>query len=135
TDAGMVYASYASGADINGGESDANGAGYGGIITFEGEAASADPEKTELFELGTKWNLFDEKLLLTASLFQITKSDVMEGVEYGQAGTFNTGENRVEGIELSAVGNVTDELTVQAGYTVMDAEVLKSFNEANEGKT
>lgn len=38
---------------------------------------------------------------MTAAVFQmITKSDVMEGADYGIAGTFNTGKNRVRGIEF-----------------------------------
>lgn len=130
TPAGMVYLSAATATDINGGESDANGAGYGGLIVLDGEM-QGDPEKSESIELGTKWNLFDERLLLTGAVFQTTKSDVMEslsGADYGEAGTYNTGKNRVRGFEIGAVGEIVDGLTVQAGYTVMESEVLKSFN-------
>ncbi len=131
-----VYLSYATAADINGGESDVGtSGGYGGLITFNGQAAGAEPEETETIELGTKWNLFDGKLLLTAALFQITKSDVMEGADYDSAGTFNTGENEVQGFEFGASGNITEKLSVQAGFTTMESEVQESFNPANEGKT
>ena len=131
-----VYLSYATAADINGGESDVGtSGGYGGLITYNGQAAGAEPETTENIELGTKWNLFDGQLLLTAALFQITKTDVMEGADYGSAGTFNTGENEVQGFEFGASGNITDKLSAQAGFTTMDAEVIESFNPANEGRT
>lgn len=136
TPAANIYLNYATAADINGGESDVGtSGGYGGLITFNGLAAGADPERTESFELGTKWNIFDGKLLLTAALFETRKSDVMEGADYDSAGTFNTGENRVRGIEVSASGNITDKLSAQIGYVTMDAEVLDSFNPDNEGKT
>lgn len=143
TDEGMVYLSYATAADINGGESDVGtSAGYGGTVIHNNQMAGADPETSENIELGTKWDLFEDKLLLTAALFQITKDDVMEGVEYSSAGTFNSGKNRVRGIEVGVTGAITDKLTAQAGYTVMDAEVLKSEARntdgslmANEGKT
>jgi len=113
---GMVYASFANAEDINGGESDANGSGYG--------------EKSQNTELGTKWNIFDDRLLLTAALFQTTKSDVMEGLngaDYGTSGTYNTGKNRVRGFEVGATGEIVDDLTVQVGYTLMESEVLESF--------
>ena len=131
-----VYLNYATAADINGGESDVGtSGGYGGLITFNGEAAGADPERTESIELGTKWNIFDGKLLLAAALFETRKSDVIEGADYDSAGTFNTGKNRIRGIEVSATGNITEKLSAQVGYVTMDSEVLDSFNEANEGKT
>jgi catecholate siderophore receptor len=122
-----VYVSLASASDINGGESDVGtSSGYGGTVIYNGSIAGAEPETSRNIELGTKWNIFDEQLLLTAAVFQITKSDIMEGANYASVGTFNTGKNRVRGIELGATGQVTDKLTVQAGLTLMDAEVLES---------
>lgn len=131
-----IYLSYASASDINGGESDVGtSSGYGGTVIYNGSVAGAKPEGTKNIELGTKWNIFDEKLLLTAAIFQVTKSDVMEGANYDSVGTFNTGKSRVKGIEFGATGQLTDKLVVQAGATFMDAEVLESAIPANIGKT
>jgi catecholate siderophore receptor len=133
---GVVYATYASASDINGGESDVGtSSGYGGAVIYQGSIAGARPETSDSFEVGTKWNILDEKLLLTAAAFQVTKEDVMEGADYAAVGTFNTGENRVKGLEFGATGNITDKLTVQAGLTLMKAKVLKSATPANVGKT
>ncbi len=130
-----VYATYASAQDINGGESDVGtSAGYGGMVTFNGTVAGAKPEKSENLELGTKWNLLGGKLLATAALFQITKSDVMEGADYASVGTFNTGKNRVRGIEFGLAGNLTDKLSAFAGVALMDSEILASATAANVGK-
>lgn len=134
-DFGMVYASVASAQDINGGEADAGtNSGYGGLVVYDGSAAGARPESSVNLELGTKWNLNDDQLLLTAALFQTTKDDVMEGADYDTLGTFNSGRNRVRGIELDAVGKVTDKLMLQAGVTLMQSKVLRSSNPANVGK-
>jgi catecholate siderophore receptor len=131
-----VYFTYATAQDVNGGESDVGtSGGYGGLITYNGQVAGAEPEKTENLELGTKWNLMDGKLLATAALFRIVKSEVMEGADYGIAGTFNTGKNRVLGIEFGLAGNLTSKLSAQAGVTFMKAKVLDSFTANNEGKT
>ena len=137
-----VYVSYATASDINGGESDVGSScGYGGICvddTTGVAVADSKPEKTQSIELGTKWNLMDEKLLLSAALFQITKSDVMESVPMGNgyesSGALNTGKNRVRGVELALTGLITPKLTGQAGIAIMDSEILRSNVAANEGK-
>jgi len=131
-----LYFSYAKASDVNGGESDVGtSAGYGGLVTYNGTAAGAEPEVTQNFELGTKWNLFGGKLLATAAAFQITKSDVMEGANYDSVGTFNTGENRVRGIEFGVSGNLTEKLSAQAGATFMKAKVIESATPTHIGKT
>jgi len=133
-----VYFNYGSGSEINGGESDLGGScGYGGICVANGTSvADGRPEDVESFELGLKADLFDDRFLVTAAAFQITKDDVFEaaGTGYTPGGTLNTGENRVRGIELGLVGNITDSLLVQAALTVMDSEVLASANPATVGR-
>lgn len=132
---GMVYAGFSTAQDINGGESDTGtSSGYGGLVIHDGSAAGAEPETSQNFELGTKWNLVGDKLLATAAIFQTTKKDVMEGANYDALGTFNTGKNRVRGIEFGLTGNVTDRLMVQAGVAFMKSEVLASATAANVGR-
>ncbi len=135
-DVGNLYFTWSTAADINGGESDVGtSSGYGGTVIFNGSVAGAKPERSDNYELGTKWNLFDETLLLTGAIFEVTKSDIMEGADYASVGTFNTGEIQVRGIEFGATGQVTSKLTTQAGVTFMEAEVTKSATAANITKT
>ena len=139
---GNVYASVSSSTDINGGESDVGGScGYGGICLPPANTgvtiAVSKPEKTLNYEIGTKWQLLQQKLLVTAALFRTIKSDVQEqsaANAYTTIGTLNTGKNRVQGVEFSVVGNLTQKLSTQLGVTVMDSEVLESFTPANKGK-
>lgn len=139
SDAAMIYGSVSTAADINGGESDlGTNAGYGGLIIINGEFRGGAPERSVNWELGTKLDLFDEKLLFTAAVFQTTKSDVFEGSGGGYTpdGTGNTGKNRVRGIELGIAGNITPEWSIQGGLTFLDTEVLESAVSAdNVGKT
>ena len=131
---GIVYGSVASAQDINGGEADAGtSSGYGGAVLYQNNIAGSKPETSINLELGTKWNLFDDKLLATAALFQTKKSDVMEGANYDTIGTFNTGKNRVRGIELGLAGNLTENLSAQIGGTIMNSRVLDSATPANIG--
>lgn len=131
-----IYATYSTAKDLNGGESDVGtSAGYGGLITLDGEAAPAKPEKTDNLELGTKWDLFGGKLLATAAVFQIDKSSVMEGNGYTATGTVNSGGNRVRGVEFGLAGNLTSKLSAHAGVAFMESEVTKSATENRVGKT
>lgn len=135
---GIVYAAYGTAQDINGGESDVGAsAGYGGLVVSTTGSAAAKPETSQNFELGTKWNLLDDKLLFTASVFRTTKKDVMEAAPantgYDSAGMFNTGKNRVQGVEFGLVGNLTEKLQVTAGLAIMKSKVLQSVNAANLG--
>lgn len=137
---GNVYFSYGTSTNINGGESDLGAnCGYGGICITDGiDIADSEPETTENFELGTKWNLMNEQLLFTAAIFQITKDDVMEtvrGFDYSSLGALNTGKNRVRGIEVGLTGNITKKLSTQFGVTAMNAEVVESLSEDNVGRT
>ncbi|MCB2074092.1 MAG: TonB-dependent receptor [Novosphingobium sp.] len=134
-EAGIVYASMASAADVNCGESDVGtNSGYGGCVIQDGEVAGAKPERSVNFELGTKLNIFDEKFLLTAAVFQTNKSNVLEGEGYDSVGTFNSGKNRLRGIEVGLAGNITPAWSMQGGLTLMDSEVRKSANPEYVGK-
>lgn len=128
---GMVYASLATSTDINGGESDSTGVAYGGAITDNGRLVGK-PERSKLFEIGTKWNVLDDKLLFTAAAFRTNKSNVLEAETGGTTGYetlgANTGGNRVQGLEFGVVGNVTDKFTVQAGLALMKSKVTKSLS-------
>ena len=132
-----VYLTYSTSSNINGGESDVGGScGYGGLCGDSQQVKDSDPETTENIELGSKWNLMEGKLLLTAAIFQITKKDVMESVgsSYESLGTLNTGKNRVKGFEIGLTGNITDKLSTQFALTMMDSEILEAFNPENEGE-
>ncbi|MBA6339961.1 TonB-dependent receptor [Colwellia sp. MB02u-10] len=132
-----VYANYSTATNINGGETDLGAnCGYGGVCGNATQVPDSEPERVENIELGTKLMLLDDNFLFSASIFQITKNDVMESVgddDYATLGTLNTGENKVRGIEIGFVGNLTDELSVQFSATSMDSEVVDSINEDSIG--
>jgi len=141
TDNGIVYFAYSTGSTINGGESDDfTNCGYGGLCSVtlpDGTVVfQTSPEKSENFEFGTKWNLFDGKLLATAALFRTEKSDLMQGSldNYSTTGSLNSGKIRVEGIELGLAGNITSRLSGQVGAAFMKSKVLESIVPAEVGR-
>ncbi|MDN3696950.1 TonB-dependent siderophore receptor [Vibrio cortegadensis] len=89
---------------------------------------SQDAKKGTLYEVGSKWDLFDERLFVSGALFQITQSNmqVTEDFDTPINGkdqiTTQVGEQVHTGVELSATGFVMDSLSVSASTMFLDAE-------------
>jgi len=93
-----------------------------------------DAMTSEQYEFGVKWQLLDDRLLLTSALFDITKTGVLV-TEYHDDGSYRTsqvGEQRHKGFEFAAQGAVTDKLFVMASVMNLDAAYGKDseFNGA-----
>lgn len=73
-------------------------------------------------ELGTKWDLLEDKLNLTAAIFRTEKTNTRSTDADGS--TRNIGETRVDGIELGINGNITEKWAISAGYTYLDSELI-----------
>lgn len=79
-------------------------------------------EKTKSYEIGTKWNLFNESLALTLAAF---RTETKNARATNDAGTVAfIGERLIKGIELGYNGNITPEWNVFGGYTYMDSEIV-----------
>jgi len=94
-----------------------------------------DPETTRSFEIGTKWDLFAERLALTAALFRIDKTNSRtEDPTNPNDVLVLEGNQRVLGMEYGINGNVTKDWAVFAGYTILDSEITKSKVAGDLGK-
>ena len=90
---------------------------------------TVDPEESRSYELGTKWEFFDRKLLVNAALFRTEKTNARtEDPANPLDVVVLDGEERVDGIELGAAGSVTKDWKVFGGYTFMSSEIVKSKN-------
>jgi catecholate siderophore receptor len=91
---------------------------------------SLEPEENESVELGTKWSLFNDRLLIDAAVFRITKENarVSDPLNPG----FNTlaGEQDIRGFSVSMSGGFGDVLHFTSGYTRLDDEQLNSLTGA-----
>ncbi|KKC44981.1 TonB-dependent receptor [Acinetobacter sp. V2] len=114
TENGSIYASYATSANpvgVDGGDgSESIGQAY----------MDLKPEESQTIELGTKWNVLNEKLNLTAAIFRTEKQNTR--IQVDSSTYTNGGDSKVDGIELSANGNITDKWAMSAGYTYLDSE-------------
>ena len=126
---GSVYANYAISQQPPGGST----------LTLSSSANSADnpnfdPQKARTAEVGTKWEFYDSRLLLTGALYRTEiDNDVVQDPTDLQY--YQTGKKRVQGVELSAVGKLTERWAISAGYTVMDSKVLRGSKVSSDGST
>ncbi|NQZ25406.1 MAG: TonB-dependent siderophore receptor [Colwellia sp.] len=90
-----------------------------------------DAETSKQYEVGAKWQLLDDRLLLTTAIFDITKSNVLVTEDYQGANkdintvTTQVGEQRHKGFEMAAQGAVTDKLFVMTSMMYLDASYDK----------
>lgn len=98
-----------------------------------GNSASVEPEKSQSFELGTKWDLFKERLSVSGALFRTDKTNARTQDPTNPAVITISGEQYVQGIELGASGRITDDWSLFAGYAYMQSEITKSDNPAEQG--
>ena len=98
---------------------------------------SVDPEKAISYELGTKWDLFDARVALTAAVFRNDREDyrVNDPDPTNLSGEQSLdGKARVDGLLLGLSGNVTNDWAVSANYSYLDSEVLQGASDFSAGR-
>ncbi|OGA82457.1 MAG: TonB-dependent receptor [Burkholderiales bacterium RIFCSPHIGHO2_01_FULL_63_240] len=90
--------------------------------------SALDPQETTTIEVGTKWDLLDEKLNVSAAIYRAENDKQTSVDSFGQ--TLQFGKTRVDGIEFAAVGQITNFWQVSAGLAFMDAKQIKQFSSA-----
>ena len=146
---GSVYAAYATSSNPVGAEFDGTSAQYGGLApSLNGNPNQIfGPEKNRAAEVGTKWELFDRHLLVTAALFQTEKDNARESRNItaatatpacpypvtvppttGNVSCITAGAAyRIRGIDLGVGGKITPKWSVFGGLVLMQSEVTKSL--------
>lgn len=95
-------------------------------------AAALKPEESDLYEIGGKIGFLDGRLGVAAALFRVDKSNSfdVDPVTGGLIlGALDAGEKRrVEGFEITATGQITENWSLLAGYTHLDGTVRSGAN-------
>jgi catecholate siderophore receptor len=120
---GSIYASYGTSMSPS-----LEGLSYGTANT------SIPPEKTYTAEAGVKWEVANNRLLLTGALFRVAKDNARTpGLSPVDPPQVLAGRQVSRGVELSASGAVTNSLRVLGSYTFIDARISESNNPAEVG--
>ncbi|MDM0013788.1 catecholate siderophore receptor Fiu [Variovorax sp. J22P168] len=116
---GSIYAAWGTSSQPPG------GANFALAAAGTGSSASRtdfDPQEATTYEVGTKWDVLNKNLSLTAALYRTeVKNEVVQ--DPTTLLYYQTGKKRVQGIELGAAGAITENWGVSAGFTTMDTSV------------
>lgn len=127
---GSVYVSYSTSSNPSGGSS-GEGGDEGSISTTND---SLKPEENVTYEIGTKWDVLDKNLSLTAAVFRTDKENARVSGINNTAENLPVGKQRVDGFEVGATGNLTQRWKVFGGYTYLRSELLDDGpNASNDG--
>jgi iron complex outermembrane receptor protein len=101
---------------------------------FNGEAPTAasfhdsyDPEEVDAYELGIKSRFFDNRLQINAAAFYNEIDDMqfsvfLEGSGGAASIVSNAGQATTQGVELEAVAQLTDSLSMSLNYGYLDSD-------------
>lgn len=93
------------------------------------------PEKTRNFEVGTKWDFFRQRLMLSGAVFRVEKTNARTpGVLPDDPPQVLEGLQRVNGLELGATSTVRRGWTLFAAYTLLDSRIVESHTPAEVGR-
>lgn len=117
---GSVYLSYATSQQPPGGSN----------FTLNATATNInhpnlDPQKASNLELGTKWELFDNRLALTGAIFRSDNRNDLTQADPVTGDITQYGKKLVQGIELGVVGQITPVWSLSAGLAKLDTEVRR----------
>ncbi|MGY2289165.1 TonB-dependent receptor [Pseudomonas sp. SDO528_S397] len=97
-----------------------------------------DPEKSITYEIGTKWDFFNDALSLTGAIFRNDRTNYKVATndpsDLSGSQTLD-GSARVDGVELGLSGAITDRWKVFANYTYLDTQVLQSVSNFTKDTT
>jgi catecholate siderophore receptor len=93
-------------------------------VTQSSSTSALGAEKNRSYELGTKLELLDGEMSLTAAVFRVEKTNPRTTDALGTNVT--DGLVRVDGAELGLTGRLTPQWEVFAGYTFLDGEIVES---------
>ncbi len=95
-----------------------------------------EPEKGRNYEIGAKAEFFEKRLALNAALFRTEIVDDHVATAAGRGAPQEAiGKTRVQGLEVSATGQILATWNVFAGYSYLDSEIIDAgpVNTASEG--
>lgn len=89
-----------------------------------------DPQKARTIEAGVKWSVLGDKLAINAAIF---RTKVLNEINTSTLGDIQSGEKEVKGIELSAIGNITDAWSLSASFSHLKTKVANGPLIASDG--
>jgi catecholate siderophore receptor len=103
-------------------------------LTLTTKTADLGPVKAKSFEAGAKSEWLHGSLLLTQAVFRTEVDNAQTNDPDNPTITVLNGNERVDGLELQAIGRLTRHWELFSGYTYLDGRTLASGTAAYFGK-
>lgn len=104
-------------------------------LTLAPDNSGPPPQTAQDYELGAKYQLLHGALLATASLFRIDSANIVVSDPDDPTLQEMPGSNqRSQGVELTAVGHITDKIEINANYTLLDPRITASVTPGEVGR-
>lgn len=103
------------------------------FTTLSAANAPLPPEENTTTEVGAKADVLGGRLSLATAVFRTEKTNARVTDPVGNVTTLQ-GLVRVEGVELSAQGRITDQWEIMASYTHLNSEVVRTTAPLQLGK-
>ena len=95
-------------------------------LSLSAANANLSPVQNTTYELGTKWNLLHESILVTGAIYQTNQTNVRETDPNNALFQILVGDAVAKGVELGAAGRITERWQIQAGYAYTYSVIDKS---------
>jgi len=92
------------------------------FLSLNLDTASTRPQFTENLEGGVKWDIRPD-LSVTAAVFSLNREGFTSIDPNDQQQLITIDGSKVKGIELQLIGSVSDQWTINAGYSYLDGDV------------
>ncbi|MEO8735908.1 MAG: TonB-dependent receptor [Edaphobacter sp.] len=84
------------------------------------------PEQNETYEIGAKYSLMNDRLLLDGAGFRTEKDNARETDPTNSNNVVNSGNQLVKGVQFSMVGRLPEGTDLVLGYAYLDSAVISS---------
>jgi catecholate siderophore receptor len=103
-------------------------------LTLTSKTADLGPVKAKSYELGAKTQWLNGGLMVTTALFRTEFDNAQTNDPDNPTITVLNGNERVNGLEVEAIGHLTNRWEIFSGYTYLDGTTLASGISAYVGK-
>ncbi len=93
-------------------------------LSLSANNATLPPEENTTYEVGSKWDLLNNKLNVNGSLFRTTKLNAKETNPFDSTIINLAGTQRVQGLQIGALGHLPNHFDLIVGYAYLDNRVV-----------
>ncbi|MGD9842096.1 MAG: TonB-dependent siderophore receptor [Steroidobacteraceae bacterium] len=83
-----------------------------------------DPQEASHIEIGTKWDLFAQRLALTLAVYRTDNLNSLVELDDSSGDYVQLGKTRYEGVEFGVIGNLTENWQILGGVAWTDAKII-----------